>query len=263
MKIVIEAGGAEVTLKAGGSFVKVDPSGGVTVSGPLVRMNSGGGGPGSGSGGVGGVKGGPLLPNGLTPDGPVSSTGGDQVADTGVRSNIESPSLYVDEVRPIEADLKQAASFRNAARKEEVFSEVCSVRSDKGGAFMMLQASTVSESLQPLPPAEHMFLVFDGACSKHGLRSWYELGGLDVCPLMVLKDGVYDGVSALGGPMIADLKASTVLKALWENNHPIMRRAAVYHTSYDEIGLLEFLRARVQVIMPEELSAWLRLGDAG
>jgi len=47
MKIVIEAG-AEVTLKAGGSFVKVDPSG-VTVSGPLVRMNSGGG-AGSGSG---------------------------------------------------------------------------------------------------------------------------------------------------------------------------------------------------------------------
>ncbi|WP_417519809.1 type VI secretion system Vgr family protein [Marinobacter sp.] len=46
MKIVIEAG-AEVTLKAGGSFVKVDP-GGVTISGPLVRMNSGGG-PGSGS----------------------------------------------------------------------------------------------------------------------------------------------------------------------------------------------------------------------
>ena len=46
MKIVIEAG-AEVTLKAGGSFVKVDPSG-VTVSGPLVRMNSGGG-PGSGT----------------------------------------------------------------------------------------------------------------------------------------------------------------------------------------------------------------------
>ena len=47
MKIVIEAG-AEVTLTAGGSFVKVDPSG-VTISGPLVRMNSGGG-PGSGSG---------------------------------------------------------------------------------------------------------------------------------------------------------------------------------------------------------------------
>lgn len=39
--------GAEVTLKAGGSFVKVDPSG-VTVAGPLVRMNSGGN-PGNGS----------------------------------------------------------------------------------------------------------------------------------------------------------------------------------------------------------------------
>jgi type VI secretion system secreted protein VgrG len=47
MKIVIEAG-AEVTLKAGGSFVKVDPSG-VTVSGPMVKMNTGGG-PGSGTG---------------------------------------------------------------------------------------------------------------------------------------------------------------------------------------------------------------------
>ncbi|MDO6823039.1 type VI secretion system Vgr family protein [Marinobacter sp. 1_MG-2023] len=46
MKIVIEAG-AEVTLKAGGSFVKLGPSG-VTLFGPLVRMNSGGG-PGSGS----------------------------------------------------------------------------------------------------------------------------------------------------------------------------------------------------------------------
>ncbi|WP_375192911.1 type VI secretion system Vgr family protein [Marinobacter sp.] len=59
MKIVIEAG-AEVTLKAGGSFVKVDPSG-VTVSGPLVRMNSGGG-PGSGSGVAAQM---PAQPNGL------------------------------------------------------------------------------------------------------------------------------------------------------------------------------------------------------
>ena len=59
MKIVIEAG-AEVTLKAGGSFVKVDPSG-VTVSGPSVRVNSGGG-PGSGAGVM--VQG-PALPAGL------------------------------------------------------------------------------------------------------------------------------------------------------------------------------------------------------
>jgi len=57
MKIVIEAG-AEVTLKAGGSFVKVDPSG-VTISGPLVRMNSGGG-PGSGASAAAKV---PVLPS--------------------------------------------------------------------------------------------------------------------------------------------------------------------------------------------------------
>ncbi|MGP9467920.1 type VI secretion system tip protein VgrG [Halomonas citrativorans] len=46
-KTVIDAG-AEITLKAGGSFVKLDPSG-VTISGPQVRINSGGS-PGVGSG---------------------------------------------------------------------------------------------------------------------------------------------------------------------------------------------------------------------
>ncbi|SOB78225.1 type VI secretion system secreted protein VgrG [Marinobacter sp. LV10R510-11A] len=62
LKIVIEAG-AEVTLKAGGSFVKVDPSG-VTISGPLVRMNSGGG-PGSGASAAAKV---PALPSSEGPE---------------------------------------------------------------------------------------------------------------------------------------------------------------------------------------------------
>jgi len=46
-KMVIEAG-IELTLKAGGSFVKLDP-GGITISGPLARINAGGA-PGRGSG---------------------------------------------------------------------------------------------------------------------------------------------------------------------------------------------------------------------
>jgi type VI secretion system secreted protein VgrG len=46
-KMVIEAG-IELTLKAGGSFIKLDP-GGITVSGPLARINAGGS-PGKGSG---------------------------------------------------------------------------------------------------------------------------------------------------------------------------------------------------------------------
>ncbi|MGL4204962.1 MAG: type VI secretion system tip protein VgrG, partial [Aeromonadaceae bacterium] len=49
-KIVLEAG-SELTLKVGGSFVKVDPSG-VTLVGPIIKMNSGGS-PGSGSGWAG------------------------------------------------------------------------------------------------------------------------------------------------------------------------------------------------------------------
>ncbi|MBX8592950.1 type VI secretion system tip protein VgrG, partial [Pseudomonas cichorii] len=47
IKIVLEAG-SELTFKAGGSFVKIDASG-VTISGPVVNVNTGGS-PGVGSG---------------------------------------------------------------------------------------------------------------------------------------------------------------------------------------------------------------------
>ncbi|MGC8099095.1 type VI secretion system tip protein TssI/VgrG, partial [Metapseudomonas otitidis] len=47
LKVVMDAG-SEVTFQAGGSFVKLDASG-VTLSGPNIKINSGGG-PGSGSG---------------------------------------------------------------------------------------------------------------------------------------------------------------------------------------------------------------------
>jgi type VI secretion system secreted protein VgrG len=40
MSLVIDAG-VELTLKAGGGLVKLDPSG-ITITGPLVRINSGG-----------------------------------------------------------------------------------------------------------------------------------------------------------------------------------------------------------------------------
>ena len=56
MKVVMEAG-AELTLVGGGSFIKID-AGGVTMSGPVINMNSGGG-PGSGTGAA------PLLPGPL------------------------------------------------------------------------------------------------------------------------------------------------------------------------------------------------------
>ncbi|KAE9641697.1 type VI secretion system tip protein VgrG, partial [Pseudomonas sp. PB103] len=47
IKVVLEAG-AELTLIGGGSFIKID-AGGVTLSGPVINLNSGGG-PGSGTG---------------------------------------------------------------------------------------------------------------------------------------------------------------------------------------------------------------------
>ncbi|WP_312934602.1 type VI secretion system tip protein TssI/VgrG [Pseudomonas sp.] len=53
LKMVLEAG-SELTLKAGGSFIRID-AGGVTISGPVVNVNSGGS-PGSGAGAA------PVLP---------------------------------------------------------------------------------------------------------------------------------------------------------------------------------------------------------
>src|SRR5690606_7070549 len=57
-KLVIDAG-MELTAKAGGSFLKIDPSG-VTLVGPQVRINSGGS-AGSGAGAR------PLLPGDVMP----------------------------------------------------------------------------------------------------------------------------------------------------------------------------------------------------
>ena len=82
MKIVIETG-AEVTLKAGGSFVKVDSSG-VTVSGPVVRMNSGGG----AGGGTAAALTTPDLPHAMTAVGEKTAPGG--LADVGQRADAAS-----------------------------------------------------------------------------------------------------------------------------------------------------------------------------
>ncbi|MCC5882022.1 MAG: hypothetical protein JJU25_05230, partial [Halomonas sp.] len=59
---VIDAG-AEITLKAGGSFLKLDPSG-ITIVGAQVKINSGGS-PGSGSGQAAAAA---LLPGAVTPE---------------------------------------------------------------------------------------------------------------------------------------------------------------------------------------------------
>ncbi|OZB06710.1 MAG: type IV secretion protein Rhs, partial [Marinobacter sp. 34-60-7] len=109
MKIVIEAG-AEVTLKAGGSFVKVDPSG-VTISGPLVRMNSGGG-PGSGRG-VGVRE--PLLPAILTEN--TSNNEPVELAETGNRIN----------AGPVPAS---AQTLKSAATKDVALVKQCGRQPD-------------------------------------------------------------------------------------------------------------------------------------
>ena len=113
MKIVIEAG-AEVTLKAGGSFVKVDPSG-VTVSGPMVKMNSGGG-PGSGSS-VGAQI--PEKPDFLEPTAGAKATP-DLLAQAGTRPNARSDSSTEVIDRP-GSSAGIAAQSGNSARITDQF----------------------------------------------------------------------------------------------------------------------------------------------
>ncbi|MFI8610903.1 type IV secretion protein Rhs, partial [Pseudomonas sp. NPDC077649] len=58
LKVVLEAG-SELTLKGGGSFIKLD-GGGITLVGPVIKINSGGA-QGSGSGAA------PILPGAAKP----------------------------------------------------------------------------------------------------------------------------------------------------------------------------------------------------
>ena len=128
MKIVIEAG-AEVTLKAGGSFVKVDPSG-VTVSGPTVLVNSGGG-PGSGSGAAAQLPEKPDL---------IESTEGskvvpDSLAEVGTRTNAQpdsSEGVALNEASAIDDESGRLVDVRGRGSDEESVRSASA--SDTGGA---------------------------------------------------------------------------------------------------------------------------------
>ena len=109
MKIVIEAG-AEITLKAGGSFIKVDPSG-VTVSGPMVKMNSGGG-PGSGTAAAADA---PVVPN--TSDETPESAESVRLAETDNRE-VAGPSS------------SSAQALRAAASKDVALLKQCGRQAD-------------------------------------------------------------------------------------------------------------------------------------
>ena len=116
-KVVLDAG-AELTISAGGSLLKLDPSG-VTLSGPGIKINSGGA-PGSGSGQGTQVPG---LPQGLdvSKDGKVAPAEITKVAQRA-------------DAKALEAQTKQAANFRQAAKQQASFAEVCEARQGQGGS---------------------------------------------------------------------------------------------------------------------------------
>lgn len=119
---------------------------------------------------------------------------------------------------------------------------------------------TPDQSLNPVAPGEHCYLLLDGSSFKGGIRQLYEMG-LEEPPIMILKDGVHDGVSSLG-PMMIPMEANTAMAGHWRDSHPALGKAVVIHTSLPPDGLLAFFRARVQVFAPDGRILWLRLADA-
>ena len=118
LKVVIEAG-AEVTLSAGGSFLKLDPSG-ITVSGPLVRFNSGGG-PGRGSAATAQP---PELPQGLDgheqPD-----KGSAQLTDIGQRQHTATEPAIISDLSSLDRGSKT-----RAAKAGHLFVSACEMDSN-------------------------------------------------------------------------------------------------------------------------------------
>lgn len=122
------------------------------------------------------------------------------------------------------------------------------------------QILTADQSLNPVAPGTHCYLLLDGACFKGGVRRLYEMG-LDEPPMMILKDGIHDGLSSLG-PMMFPLKENTAMASHWCDSHPVLERAVIIHTLLPPDDLLAFFRARVQVLAPDGRTLWLRLADA-
>uniref|UniRef100_UPI0005616E64 type VI secretion system Vgr family protein n=1 Tax=Marinobacter daepoensis TaxID=262077 RepID=UPI0005616E64 len=107
-KVVLDAG-AELTISGGGSFIKLDPSG-VTLSGPGIKINSGGS-PGSGSGQ--GASG-PVLP---------------QDVEKNVYEMVESVFLPTG----FAETEGQAIAIKQAAVNGKPFCKICSERMTQGG----------------------------------------------------------------------------------------------------------------------------------
>jgi type VI secretion system secreted protein VgrG len=153
-KVVLDAG-AELTIAAGGSFLKLDASG-VTMSGPTIKINSGGA-PGSGSGQAAlepampqrltkrtGEKVAPVeladveqralaVPSGGT--GNVASVGSGAASYTDAAGSMtaQAGAPPPPDAKPLEAQTKQAANFRQAAQQQSPFAEVCEARDNGEG----------------------------------------------------------------------------------------------------------------------------------
>jgi hypothetical protein len=119
---------------------------------------------------------------------------------------------------------------------------------------------TASKPPFPLPQGDADYLIVDGALFPD-IKRWLYTHGTTELPVAVLADGQYDALEMMG-PVLIPLPEDSQLAGLWEQRHEDLKTATVLRFNGSFQTLLEWLRARSQIRLPDGRVVWLRLGDA-
>lgn len=115
-------------------------------------------------------------------------------------------------------------------------------------------------SYQTMSKGEADYLLVDGALFPD-IKRWFYTQGATELPFAVLADGQYDAL-AMMGPLLMPLPEDSELAGLWEQGHEDLKTATVLRFNGSLQTLLQWLRARSQIRLPDGRIVWLRLGDA-
>jgi len=107
---------------------------------------------------------------------------------------------------------------------------------------------------------EAHYLLVDGALFPDVTR-WLDTHGVTEVPVAVLADGQYDAL-AMMGPLLIPLPKDNGLAGLWQQGHEDLQTATVVRFNGSVQTLVQWVRARSQIRLPDGRVVWLRLGDA-
>jgi hypothetical protein len=107
---------------------------------------------------------------------------------------------------------------------------------------------------------EARYLLVDGALFPD-IKRWLHAHGATELPVAVLADGQYDAL-AMMGPLLIPLSEDSELAGLWEQGHDNLKTSTILWFNGSCQTLLQWVRARSQIRLPDGRVVWLRLGDA-